>query len=155
MEGGGLLPDEKKDLALRLANQLDDSLRPQIVSLAGVYRRVMNPPVFDTANVRRSIGFMVALLNATGYYYPSIKDTVHWDTVRIQKHPEKIEYRATVNFTVNPGKQLKIDSFAFALTTPALQQLTLQSSKQSLLKKGKPYSKQLMSSGPTRPVGPQ
>jgi outer membrane protein insertion porin family len=142
---GSLPPDEKKDLAQKLSNQLDDSLRPQVVSIGGVYRRVMSPPVFDTANVRRSIGFMVALLNATGYYNPAIKDTIHRDTVRFRRHPEKDEYRVTVNFTVNPGKQLKLDSFGFALSTPALQQLALQSGKATLLKKGKPYSKQLMS----------
>ena len=142
---GSLLPDEKKDLSQKLSNQLDDSLRPQIVSIGGVYRRVMNPPVFDSANVRRSIGFMVALLNATGYYNPAIKDTIHRDTVRFKRHPEKNEYRVTVNFTVNPGKQVKLDSFGYALTTPALEQLALGSSKSSLLKKGKPYSKQLMS----------
>ncbi|HEV2479148.1 MAG TPA: BamA/TamA family outer membrane protein, partial [Puia sp.] len=118
---------------------------PQVVSIGGVYRRVMNPPVFDTANVRRSTDFMVALLNATGYYNPAIKDTIHRDTVRFQRHPEKNEYRVTVNFTVNPGKQLKLDSFAFALSTPALEQLALASAKATLLKKGKPYSKQLMS----------
>ncbi len=32
------------------------------------------------------------------------------------------------------------------LTTPALQALTMQTKNQTLLKKGKPYSKQLMSS---------
>ena len=142
---GSMPVDQKKDLAARLANQLDDSLRPQIISFGGVYRRVMNPPVFDTANVRRSIGFMVALLNATGYYNPAIKDTVHRDTIRFKRHPEKNEYRVTVNFTVAPGKQLKLDSFAFALSTPSLQQLALASGKATLLKKNKPYSKQLMS----------
>ena len=142
---GPLPTDEKKDLAARLANQLDDSLRPQVISIGGVYRRVMNPPVFDTANVRRSTDFMVALLNATGYYNPTIKDTIHRDTVRFKRHPEKDQYRVTVNFTVNPGKQLKLDSFGFALSTPALQQLALASAKATLLKKGKPYSKQLMS----------
>jgi outer membrane protein insertion porin family len=142
---GSLLPDEKKDLAARLANQFDDSLRPQVVSIVGVYRRVMNPPVFDTANVRRSIDFMVALLNATGFYNPSIKDTIRRDTVHFKRHPERDEYRVTVNFTVNPGKQLKLDSFAYALSSPALQQLALQNTGGSLLKKDKPYSKQLMS----------
>lgn len=142
---GNLSPDDKKDLAQKLSNQLDDSLRPQVISIAGVYRRVMYPPVFDTANVRRSIGFMVALLNATGYFNPAIKDTIRRDTVRFKRHPERSEYRVTVDFTVNPGKQLRLDSFAYALSTPPLQALAMQSINQSLLKKGKPYSKQLMS----------
>ncbi|HWB94114.1 MAG TPA: BamA/TamA family outer membrane protein [Puia sp.] len=142
---GNQTPDVKKDLAQKLANQLDDSLRPQIVSIAGLYRRVMYPPVFDTANVRRSIGYMVALLNATGYFNPAIKDTIHRDTVHFRRHPERDQYRVTVDFTVIPGKQLRLDSFGYALSTPALQALAMQSIHQSLLRKGKPYSKQLMS----------
>lgn len=142
---GNLPKDEKKDLAQKLSNQLDDSLRTQVVSIAGLYRRVISPPVFDTANVRRSIGFMVALLNSTGYYKPTIKDTVRRDTVRF-RNADKNEYRVTIDFTINPGKQLKLDSAGYALATPSLQALALETRNQSLLKKGKPYSKQLMSS---------
>jgi outer membrane protein insertion porin family len=142
---GNFPPGDKKDLAQRLSNQLDDSLRTQVVSIAGVYNRVMNPPVFDTANIRRSIGFMVALLNANGYYTPTIKDTIRRDTVRFKKHPEKNEYRVIVDFTVNPGKQLRLDSIGFNLSTPALEALALETRDRSMLKKGKPYSKQLMS----------
>ncbi len=72
---GSMKSGEKKDLALRLSNQLDDSLRTQIVSLAGIKNTLYFPPLYDTANVRRSIGFMVALLNSLGYYAPAIKDT--------------------------------------------------------------------------------
>ncbi len=143
---GNLPPDEKKDLAQKLSNQLDDSLRIQEVSIGGVYRRIISPPVFDTANVRRSIGFMVALLNSTGYFTPTIKDTVHRDTVRFDKHPEKNEYRVTIDFTVNPGKQQKLDSFVYNLSTPALQELAVRTRGQSMLKKGKPYTNQLMAS---------
>jgi outer membrane protein insertion porin family len=141
---GKLPKDEKKDLAQRLSNQLDDSLRTQTISIAGIYDRVMYPPVFDTANIRRSIGYMVALLNANGYYKPIITDTFRRDTVRFRKHPERNEYRVVVNFTVNPGKQLKLDSVGFNLSTPALQALAQETRNQSLLQKGKPYSNQLM-----------
>jgi outer membrane protein insertion porin family len=142
---GALPPSEKQDLTTRLTNQLDDSMRVQLVSIAGVYRRVMNPPVFDTVNLRRSIGFMVALLNASGYYTPVIKDTIRRDTVRFRRHPEKNEYRVTVDFRVFPGKQQRLDSVGYALTSPALQSLALQSRSQSLLQKGKPYSNKLLS----------
>ena len=141
---GNLPKDQKKDLAQKLSNQLDDSLRTQIISIAGVYNRVMYPPVFDTANVRRSIGFMVSLLNANGYYKSVIKDTIRRDTVRFKKHPEKNEYRVIVNFTVDPGKQLLLDSVGFNLSTPALQVLALQTSSQTLLRKGSPYTNQLI-----------
>src|ERR1700744_6375806 len=106
---GNLPPDEKKDLAQRLYNQLEERLRTQIVSIGGFYNRVMSPPVFDTANVRRSIGFMVALLNATGYYNPTIKDTIRRDTVH-RDDTARTQYRVTIDFTVFPGKQVKLDS---------------------------------------------
>lgn len=142
---GNISSADKQDLATRLSNQLDDSLRVQVISIAGVYRRVMNPPVFDTANLRRSIGFMVALLNAEGYYTPVIKDTIRRDTIRFHKHPEKNQYRVIVDFRVLPGKQLKLDSIRWALTTPALESLALAARGQSMLKKGRSYSKQVLS----------
>ncbi len=88
---------------------------------------------------------MVALLNASGYYTPVIKDTIRRDTVRFS-NPDKNEYRVIVDFRVWPGKQLKLDSIGFALTTPALQNLALQTRGQSFLQKGKGYSKQLLAS---------
>ena len=145
---GNIPPSEKKDLAIRLSNQLDDSLRTQVISIGGIYRRVMYPPVFDTANVRRSIGYMVALLNALGYYAPTIKDTIRHDTVHIHhwfSHKRSVQYRVAIDFKVFPGKQLRFDSIGYDLQTPALQTLTLQSRSQSLLKKGMPYSKQVLS----------
>jgi outer membrane protein insertion porin family len=142
---GNIPSADKQDLAARLSNQLDDSLRVQVISIAGVYRRVMSPPVFDTTNLRRSIGFMVALLNAEGYYTPVIKDTIRMDTVRNHRHPDRDQYRVIVDFRVWPGKQLKLDSIGWALTTPALESLALAARAQSVLKKGRPYSKQVLS----------
>jgi outer membrane protein insertion porin family len=142
---GNIPSADKQDLAARLSNQLDDSLRVQVISIAGVYRRVMSPPVFDTTNLRRSIGFMVALLNAEGYYTPVIKDTIRRDTVRNHRHPDRDQYRVIVDFRVWPGKQLKLDSIGWALTTPALESLALAARAQSVLKKGRPYSKQVLS----------
>jgi outer membrane protein assembly factor BamA len=152
---GNFRSGEREDLATRLANQLDDSLRPQIVTVFGIYRRVMYPPVFDTANIRRSKGLMIALLNALGYNNPAITDTFRRDTVHVhhwfsRKRPT--EYRVTVDFTVYPGKQQRLDSIGFNLSTPALQALVLEHRKESLLKKGMPYSKQLMTNEADRLV---
>jgi outer membrane protein insertion porin family len=145
---GNFKPGDKQDLEAKLANQLDDSLRPQIVGIFGVYRRVMYPPVFDTANIRRSKGFMTALLQASGYNNPNIKDTFRYDTVHVHhlfSHKRAVEVRTIVNFTVEPGKQHQLDSIVYNLSTPALQALVMAHSNESLLKKGMPYSKQLMS----------
>jgi outer membrane protein assembly factor BamA len=145
---GNLPKSEKADLSAKLSNQLDDSLRTQVRSILGLFNQVIYPPVFDTANVRRSIGYMVALLNASGYYNPVIKDTVRRDTVHIHhwfSRKRSVQYRVAIDFTVFPGKQVKLDSIGYDLSTPALQTLALQSRPQSLLKKDQPYSKQTLS----------
>src|SRR5258708_22272831 len=151
---GNIPSSEKQDLTQKLSNQLDDSIRTQVVSIAGIYKRVMSTPVFDTANMRRSLGYMIAGLNSYGYYAPVIKDTFrikevkgkklkikHWRFVKVPYE----ESRVSIDFRVWPGKQLKFDSIGYALHTPALQALTLQSRSQTLLHKGKPYSKQVLS----------
>jgi outer membrane protein assembly factor BamA len=141
---GNIPGSEKKDLSLRLANQLDDSLRTQETSILGIYNKLVNPPVYDSINQRRSVNYMMILLNASGYYTPVIKDTVYRDTVRKRNHI-KDQYRVTISFRVWPGKQLRLDSVGFDLHTPALQALTLQTRAQSLLQKGQPYSNKLIS----------
>ncbi|MHA4807649.1 translocation and assembly module lipoprotein TamL [Flavitalea flava] len=154
---GKLKKNEKQDLTAKLTNQLDDSLRTQIVSYAGVYKKLQNPPVFDTANLRRSIGFMVALLNAEGYYSPVIKDSVRITVKKGRRlklsnwylFPIKMvsynESRVSVSFRVNPGKQLKFDSIGYLLSTPELQELAMKNRNGALLQPGKPYSKQIVS----------
>ena len=141
---GNIPGSEKKDLSLRLANQLDDSLRLQETSIAGVYKKLVNPPVYDSANVRRSIGYMVALLNASGYYTPVIKDTVQ--IVKKPKHNHiKDLYRVNIEFTVWPGKQMRLDSIGYDLRTPALQAMVLRTRGSSVLRKGQPYSNKNLS----------
>jgi outer membrane protein assembly factor BamA len=149
---GDISGSEKKDLSLRLANQLDDSLRTQETSIFGIYNKLVGPPVYDSANMRRSIGYMVALLNASGYYTPTIKDTVYVDTVRWHS-PLKDQYRVNIDFKVWPGKQMRLDSIAYDLRTPALQTMALQSRRASFLRKGQPYSNRTLSDELDRLVG--
>ena len=140
----GTLPSsEKAALKENLSNQLDDSLKVRTVLAVRwkppfLYYRLSAPPVFDTLNMERSKTFMNALLNAQGYFNPLITDTFNIDTVRDQK-------RATVRFTVIPGKVHRLDSIGYDLTTPELQQLALDNRKNSLLKKNDPYSLQNVS----------
>jgi len=135
---------QKQDLSERLKNQIDDSLQVRTVTaprlnLIFLYKKIVDPSRFDTLNVRRSIVFMNALLNSLGYFEPVVKDSVWIDTVK------KDQYRTFIRFYVKPGKDLKIDSVGFELQTPALQTLAVQSKDQSLLKKGSPYSRQILS----------
>jgi outer membrane protein insertion porin family len=129
---------EKQDLEVRLANQLDDSLKLKVISFAGIRRTLIKPAVFDTNYATRSVVFMNSLMNSLGYYQAQIR----WDST-LKKVGKQL--RVTINFIVNVGKNLKLDSVGFALTDSVLQQLTSRNSKASLLIKGQPYSQQKVS----------
>ncbi len=152
---GNIKGDEKQELELRLQNQMDDSLQTRTITAFAwpwkrpyiIYKKLPNPPVFDTANVGRSIVFMHAQLTSNGYYAPVIKDTVIYRTVhkgKTKKGEDLEEQRVSVDFTVKPGKQMLFDSVGFSLTTPEFQQIAINSEQHSLIKVGKPYSKQLL-----------
>ncbi len=154
---GNIKGDEKQDLEARLQNQLDDSLQTKTVTAFSffsgghlIYKKLANPPVFDTTNLTRSIYFMNSLLNSNGYYSPQITDTVFIKTK--DKNDSLKEQRVTIQFIVKPGKQMVFDSIGFSLTTPEFQQIAMESRKQSLLKVGQPYSKQLLTSEVNRLV---
>ncbi|MFL5748413.1 MAG: BamA/TamA family outer membrane protein [Niastella sp.] len=129
---------EKLQLEERLTNQLDDSLKTQYVYYVGVRRVLEKPPVFDTVNIDRSKLFMASLLHSLGYFHPEIKDTFHIDTVRKQ-------YRTYVNFTVIPGKVLRLDSIGYAFRDSSLQQLAMRQKDKSVLKKNEAYTQQKVS----------
>ena len=133
----GNVPD-KLQLGERLQNQLDDSLKTRIISYAGIYRKLDRPPVFDTTNIGRSRIFMTSLMHSLGYFHPKIRDTFRIDTVRDQ-------YRVHINFTVIPGKVLRLDSIGYALNDPELQRLALRNRDKSVLKKNEPYTLQNVS----------
>jgi len=151
---GDIKGDEKQELELRLQNQLDDSLQTKTVTAFSlsrfIYKKLANPPVFDTANLGRSIVFMNGLLNSTGYYAPKIKDTVIYKSR--YKDDSLREQRVTIRFTVKPGKQMVFDSVGFSLTTPEFQRIAMESRTQSLIKVGKPYSKQVLTNEVSRLV---
>lgn len=158
--------DEKKRLTLELDNYWDDSLKARKVQQFGFIYKLKKPPVYDSVNISRSRGFMNAFLNSQGYYYATFKDSVRIDTVtvRVKKaglfhtlnvfergEPVK-QQRANIAFTIDAGKRITIDSVGFAMIytlhkpiDSTLQNITLAQAKYSLLKKGKPYSKQIVS----------
>ena len=157
---GDMPNDQRQALTARLEDQLDDSLRVRTVTSFRwnppfIYKKLSTPSVFDTTNISRSIIFMNGLLVSMGYYSPIIKDSFFIDTLKKTqtvktKNPKtknKIQVdqdRTTIHFTVIPGKRLKFDSIGFDLRTPALQAMALRSSKESVLKRGDPYSRTLL-----------
>jgi len=132
--------DEKKRLITELQNYWEDSLQVRIVQkyLGVVRSRLINPPVFDSSNLGRSITFMNAYLNSQGYFYTGLKDSVSIDTFKTQ-------LRTNVFMNITVGKNISIDSVSYNFTDSILQSLVLSTTSESLLKKGKPYTKQVIS----------
>ena len=140
---GNVTPQQKTELISRLANQLDDSIRVRTARrliYRGINRPVLNkPPLYDSNNADKSIVYMRGLLRSLGYFKDTISYKATIDTV------ENDQYRTTVNFMVNPGKVVRIDSFSYNIKQPSLQTIALANQKESLLKKGEPFAKATIS----------
>ena len=136
---GNLSKDEKNRLTTDLENYWDDSLKSRKVRQFFFFVRIKNPPVFDSTNIIRSISFMNAYLNSQGYYYARFKDSVNIDTFKDQ-------LRTNIQMIIEAGKNVTIDSVSYTLSDSNLQRLTRKQEKNSLLKKGNPYSKGIISS---------
>ena len=134
---GNLPGSEKADLKLKLENQLDDSLKIRLKTVFPGIRQLVKPPVFDTAAALRSVIFMNNLLHSQGYY----KSTITWDSSLSVKDKQQ---RVSVDFAVTPGKSYKFDSITYQLQDSALQLLALSRRNNSLLKKGQPYSVEII-----------
>lgn len=150
---GKFSTDERKDLLEKLENQLHDSLRVRRVRKALLFNTLVNPPVYDSLNADKSVIYFRALLNAEGYYRDSIPYNANVDTVADKN---AAQYRTTVNFDVYPGKLIRLDSISFNIsgdtlqsisqaTKDTLQQITNNALGSTLLKKGAPFSKSLIS----------
>jgi outer membrane protein assembly factor BamA len=134
---GNIKLAERLDMETRLFNQLDDSLKTKTISFAGIRKTLISPAVFDSVYATRSITYMNSLMTSLGYYKP----TITWDSTLKVVGKQK---RVTINFLVVPGKNLKLDSIDFVLTDSSLQHLAIESRPGSLLKKGAPYSQQIV-----------
>ena len=143
---GKFSTDEKKQLESQLDQQLHDSIRVREVQrLVGwekgprfFYSVLSKPPVYDSLNADKSVQFMRALLHSLGYY----RDTITFDTsVQIRGD----QYRTTVDFKVSPGKLIRLDSVRYNIADDTLQKIALEAQKESLVKKGEPFAKPLIS----------
>jgi len=143
---GNFSKEERDALISKLRSQLDDSMRAKTVYkllYKGINRLVLeNPPVFDSASADRSMAFMKALLNKNGY----LRNSISYDTVmdiRTETNPPQL--RTIVNFNVIPKQLFTIDSISHVINNDELQALTHASKQNSILKKGDPFSQQLIS----------
>lgn len=138
---------ERKELTNKLNQQLHDSIRPRRVQrLVGwengprfFYSVLRKPPVYDSSNADKSIIYLQALLNSLGYY----RDSITYDT---SLQIEQDQYRTVLNFKVDAGKLIQLDSVSFTVGHDTLQKITNVALRESLLKKGQPFAKPLISS---------
>jgi outer membrane protein insertion porin family len=130
--------DQKKKLINELNNYWDDSMQVKKVVSLGVFSTIKNPPIYDSGNFIRSISFMDNYLKSQGFYYASFtKDTT--------KDIKGDQYRVTPIVTIDLGKNISIDSVAVDLLDSNLQKLAIANFGNTLLKKGTPYTKQIIS----------
>ncbi len=142
--------DEQNRLESALSGYWDDSVRAREVQQFGVFYRIKNAQHFDTFALDRSSLFMRSYLQSQGYYDATLRDTFRIDTFRFGTKDQ--QFRAIPIMYINPGKRLILDSIAYNFLDTArprpsdtvLQQLALQTADQTLLRKGDPYSKQII-----------
>jgi outer membrane protein insertion porin family len=133
--------EERSLLVEKLYTYLDDSLIVPERSILGFTQRI-KPPLFDSGSVTRSITFMNGYLNAVGYYGASFDTfTVRMDTLFEGK---KTEIRTTTHFFITLGKNLRVDTLAYAFNDTVLQRLANGARKDALLKHNSAYSKDAM-----------
>lgn len=140
---GNFSKEEKINLLSQLENQLHDSVRVRTVYklfYKGFNRSVLQkPPVYDNANAEQSVKFMRDLLKTKGYF----RDTSSYDTSMVIKQEAKPPQQRTIlNFSVNPGKLVRLDSIYFNINHTELQALAEASTQKALLKKGDAFSTQ-------------
>ncbi|MFY7652238.1 MAG: BamA/TamA family outer membrane protein [Chitinophagaceae bacterium] len=136
---GQLSKDERKTMLFEIGNYWDDSLKALKTQQFGIIYKLKKPPVFDSTKLSSSILSMNAYLNAKGFYYANFQPNYRFDTVKNQ-------IRTYINMKIDIGKGITIDSASVALSDSNLQQLATSYFSNSFLKKGIPYSKQLISS---------
>ena len=135
---GDLSNSERQLLNSRLKSQLEDSLRPRSVSKI-FYSVLKSPPVFDTANAGKTLGYMDALLTSLGYFHDTTSYSYTIDTIHDQ-------LRTTVSFDVRPGKVTRIDSMSYNIKQPELQRLAVADLSGALIKKGDPFARAAVAS---------
>lgn len=143
---GSVDKDTKAKFTKDLNTYWDDSMQVIKKSKLGffnnehwIYTKVIDhPPVYDSVNFDRTIRFMDKYLKSQGYYYASYK------TDTTNQHFKK-QIRVTPIVTITLGKNITIDSVAVDLSDSNLQKLAQQNFADCLLKKGKPYTKQIIS----------
>lgn len=132
----GVTPDEKVLIRSRLNTQLDDSSKVRVKDVAFVLHYIDKPAVFDTAAAKQSADNMQAAMVNLGYYSSKTGYIYEIDTTS-KKHQKRV----TTTYHIDAGKRTLIDTFAYVLHKPELQQLAFSSRDRSFLQKNAPVTK--------------
>ncbi len=143
----GVTKDEEVIIRSRLNTQLDDSTKVRTKDVAFVLHYIDRPPAFDTASARKSADNMQVSLINLGYYNPSANYSFSVDS-----NSKKDQKRVTITYNVISGKRTLIDTFAYLIDKPELQQLALDTKKKSPLQENKPVTKAAISTETNRLV---
>jgi outer membrane protein assembly factor BamA len=134
-----------------LETQLDDSMRVYVRQRWLLFKRINNPPVFDTSYANQSARNMQIYLQTMGYYNGKVTvDTFYIDSVH-KEDPDRLQVRAATKFRVNTGPVFRIDSIALIpndsnrVQILPIKELTDQNSSQTFLRRGMAFSEELIS----------
>ena len=127
--------DDRVIIKSRLSTQLDDSAKVRTKDVAFVMHYIDKPPVFDTIAARQSADNMQLSMVNLGYYSSRVDYSFKINTAK------RNQKRVTITYNVEAGKRTLIDTFAYVLDKPELQQLALQTKNESQLQKNAPVTK--------------
>ena len=136
-----LTKEEKDALRTRLFAQQDDSVKVTIKENLFVFKTIVNPIVYDTAYSSVSARNMEASLRHLGYYQAKVIDSAIYKKKTKFFRPNKNFTEVQLKYLVNTGITTRIDTFAYRLKIPELQQIAIGSFDKSYIKKNDPVTK--------------
>jgi outer membrane protein insertion porin family len=138
---GDFKEEERKELARQLDYQVDDSLRYSkvqkkwLLKIFPYYQKVYHS--YDTDNIIRTREFFRAAYVANGYFRGGeTTDSIIFEPGNTNRH--------TIIFNAYPRKNHVIDTVIYDIGQPQMQQLALQSLKDSYVKKNDLYSQSIL-----------
>lgn len=122
-----------KELSLALDNYWDDSVKVRKIRQFGFFNTIIKPQTYQPERMSRTIQYMANYLASEGYHHPVFTPIIKTDTV-------KKEWRTSLTMQIELNKKTLLDSIAYKLSDPILQDIALKNKQESFLKKGQPYS---------------
>ena len=122
-----------KELSIALDNYWDDSIKVQKIRQYGFFNTIIKPQTYQPERMSRTIQYMSNFLATEGYHHPVFTPIITTDTV-------KREWRTTVTMEVQLNQKTLLDTIAYQLSDPILQNIVLKNSQDSYLRKGQAFS---------------